>query len=319
MSDPADVRLVLGIDGGGSKTTAWLASVTGGEPPTVLGRTTTGGSNPRALGFERAYEMVGGAVAGAFANAGLPRRAVDGACLALAGAGRESERAELLQWCRRAGIAERIYIATDAEPVLAAGTPENWGVALIAGTGSFCRGKTRDGREARAGGWGYLFGDEGSGYALAVNGLRAAAQAVDGRGPETVLESRFLNRLNLENPSELIEAIYGGGMTRTELAGLAEVVMETAEAGDEVAVRVVRDAASHLAAHVRAVVKRLDMDPRHIPLALAGGLLAHAGWLRDGLIEELENSGHVPAPVNIVPEPVEGAVLLAVRLLDGAQ
>lgn len=315
MTSPADAPLLLGIDGGGTKTTAWLASLNGENQPQVVGRMTTSGSNPRALGFERAFEVLDVVVAGAFRDAGIDQRPVDAACIALAGVGRDSERAELTRWSEQRQLTRKLHVATDAEPVLAAGTPENWGVALIAGTGSFCFGKTIDGRTARAGGWGYLFGDEGSGYALALAGLRAVAHAADGRGPETVLESRFIERLNLQNPSDLVNAVYAGPLPRTDLASLADVVVGAADAGDAVAVKLLRGAAADLARHVRAVAQRIELEQTQVPLALAGGLLTHAGWLRDGLIEDLEQSGLIPAPVNVVREPIVGAINLANRLL----
>lgn len=316
MTSPCEAPLLLGLDGGGTKTTAWLASLNGENEPRIVGRMSTAGSNPRALGFARAFEVLDVAVAGAFRDANLDRRTVDAACIALAGVGRDSERAELVRWSEQRQITRKLHVATDAEPVLAAGTPDNWGVALIAGTGSFCYGKTIDGRTARAGGWGHLFGDEGSGYALAIAGLRAVAHGADGRGAETVLESRLLDRLNLRNSSDLVAAIYGGEMPRTELAGLAAVVVGAADAGDAVAVKLLRDAATDLARHVQAVARRLELDQTEVPLALAGGLLTHAGWLRDGLIEELERGGLIPVPVNLVCEPVAGAIELAGRLLQ---
>ena len=91
-------------------------------------------------------------------------------------------------------MARSVRIVHDAVPILAAGSPEGWGVALISGTGSLAFGRDRQGRSCRAGGWGFLFGDEGSGYAIALAGLRAAAQAADGRAPATRLLEGFLER-----------------------------------------------------------------------------------------------------------------------------
>ena len=115
-------------------------------------------------------------------------------------------------------LAHKIEVTTDAAILLAAGTPEGWGLALVAGTGSIAYGRMADGRRARAGGWGHLLGDEGSAYALVLAGLRAVARAADGRGPATVLTERFLAEMSLSRPQELVPAIYRGGADRAALA-----------------------------------------------------------------------------------------------------
>src|SRR5207302_776208 len=99
----------------------------------------------------------------------------------------------------------------DAALLLAAGTPEGWGVAVVAGTGSMAFARAADGRTARAGGWGPLLGDEGSGYAIALAGLRAAARSADGRAQVTPLTDRLLAAYGLTRPQELIGAVYRGG------------------------------------------------------------------------------------------------------------
>jgi N-acetylglucosamine kinase-like BadF-type ATPase len=138
-------------------------------------------------------------------------------------------------------------------PVLAAGTPHGWGVAVIAGTGSLAFGRDLAGRTARAGGWGFLFGDEGSAYAIAVDGLRAAAQAADGRGPATQLLPAFERRWNLPDAPALIPAVYAIAGDRAAVAALAAVVAAAAAAGDGVAQRILDEAAGRLADMVAAV------------------------------------------------------------------
>jgi N-acetylglucosamine kinase-like BadF-type ATPase len=126
----------------------------------------------------------------------------------LAGADREENRQRLERWARDRRLARVFRVVHDAAPLLAAGTPNGWGVALIAGTGSFAFAQSRDGATARAGGWGYLLGDEGSGYAIALAGLRAAALAVDRRGRRTALVEGFMARLGVPKPVDLIPAVY---------------------------------------------------------------------------------------------------------------
>jgi len=310
---PTTNDLLLGIDGGGSKTVAWLALRAGGEPPEVIGRGTAGGSNPQAAGFPAALENLDRAVAAAFGAAAVTPRPVAAAVVGLAGCDRDEDREALSRWAEDRRLARRFRVVHDAVPVLAAGTPEGWGVALISGTGSFAFGEDARGRSARAGGWGYLLGDEGSAYAIALAGLRAAAQAVDGRAPATLLLPTILQHLDLKRPEQLIPAVYQPEPDRPAIAGLAQLVLKTAEAGDAAAAEIVGQAARDLAAMVAAVARKLDFAPRPFPLALAGSALLGSGMLQSGLMTELTNLGLQAGPVGRVPEPVAGAVALALK------
>jgi N-acetylmuramic acid 6-phosphate etherase len=301
-------ELVLGIDGGGTKTVVWLAPVAGN---TILGRGSSGPSNPQALGFQTACRSLDQAIQAAFDDAKLETACVASACLALAGVDRENDRRHIETWAAKRRLARNFQVVHDALPVLAAGTPNGWGVALIAGTGSLGFGCSADGRSARSGGWGYLFGDEGSGYAIALAALRAAAQAADGRGPQTRLLDRLLTALNLRNPDELISAIYPERADRPSIAALAEPVLQTAADGDAVALQIITGAADDLAAMVAVLVRKLDFNPQAFPLALAGGVLLQSPLMRQRLGEALVRQQLTAGPMNTVAEPVAGAVVLA--------
>jgi N-acetylmuramic acid 6-phosphate etherase len=144
--------LVIGLDGGGSKTVAWLCR--SGEidrQPAGVGQ--SGPSNPLAAGWNTALDNVDLALERAFHAAGWNRGPVRAACLSLAGAGRDADRQRIAHWARQRQVAEQILVTDDAQAVLAAGTPAGVGVALICGTGSLAFGRSADGRSARAGGW----------------------------------------------------------------------------------------------------------------------------------------------------------------------
>jgi N-acetylglucosamine kinase-like BadF-type ATPase len=309
-------QLILGIDGGGSKTLAWLAVRPGGAPH-VVGRGTAGPSNPQSIGFEACFNSLDRAVASAFLDASMEAGPVASAVLALAGSDREGNRRRLRQWADRCRLAHRFQVVHDALPVLAAGSPEGWGVALIAGTGSFAFGVSRDGCTARAGGWGYLFGDEGSGYAIALSGLRAAAKSADGRGPKSELTQAFCQELDLKQPSELIERVYSMASDRAAVAALAKTVTEVASQGDRVAWDIVDQAASELAAMVAAIVRRLDFARDDYPLALAGSAILASRDLMEQLQIHLGKAAVEPAKIAGVPDPVLGAVLLAEKQIAG--
>src|SRR5579884_750118 len=304
--------LALGIDGGGTHTVALLAEDTS-DKWTIVGRGTAGPSNLQAVGKERALAALDEAVNAAFHAAGMPRSSVASACLGLAGADRADDQSVIREWAERVGLAKRVDVTNDAAILLAAGTPQGCGLALIAGTGSFAFGRSADGRRARAGGWGYLLGDEGSAYALVLAGLQAVVRAADGRGPATRLTERFLKHLGLNQPQELIAAVYRSGRSRADLAALAPLVLEEAEE-DEVARGIVEREARELARAGETVVRQLRWEGP-IPLALAGGLLLGSEDYRQRVVDALTSFGVVPEPISLIEEPAQGAVQLAITAL----
>jgi len=309
-------QLVLGVDGGGSRTVAWVAERGECAEPTVLGRGTAGSSNPQSLGLAQAMENLDRAVTAALADAHVPSGPLAAAVLALAGSDRKENQEAVERWAKKRQLARWLRIVHDAVPVLAAGSPEGWGIALISGTGSFAFGRDRQRRSCRAGGWGFLFGDEGSGYAIALAGLRCAAQAADGRGPATRLVDGFLERLQLRRPEELIPAIYRFAADRAQIAALAEVVLKAADQNDAQAREIIDQAARDLARLVQAVARKLRLADASFPLAFAGGLLTGSSRLQIRLASHLADLGLRPDPVRRVAEPVAGAVKLAFESLE---
>lgn len=302
-------QLVLGIDAGGTKTVAWLARRD--DEKDVLGRGSAGPGNPRAAGFETAFANLEASIAAAFAEANITPDPVAAACLALAGADRESERQQLEGWAAARKLAQHVRIVNDALPVLAAGSLDGWGVALISGTGSFAFGRNSSGETVRAGGWGYLLGDEGSGYAIALAALRAVTQAADGRGPATQLSDLILERLKITQPTDLVAAVYGSNLNRADLAALSDVVTIAADRGDAVAERILDSAADDLAEMVAAVASRLHFADASFPLCLTGGVLLNSGSLRELLVDQLKLRQFRAEPITTIPYPVAGAVRLA--------
>jgi N-acetylglucosamine kinase-like BadF-type ATPase len=307
--------LVIGVDGGGTKTAAWLAPLDDSSGQRIVGRGLAGPGNPRAVGFEAAQASVDAAIESAFLDAKLPRVSVAAVCLGLAGAGRPDEQQQIVEWAARRKIAAKVRVCHDAEPILAAAAADNCGIALIAGTGSLAWGRNASGETARAGGWGYLLGDEGSGYAIALAGLNAAMRAADGRGSATDLLAGFMQKLSVASPDELVAKVYSPEMSREQLAALASVVFDY-RSTDDAANGIVETAAGDLAELVVAVVRRLNFASSEYTLALAGGTLLHQlNYLQAMLAAVWLKSQHEKLPPTrqlvIVEEPVLGAVRLA--------
>lgn len=301
---------VLGIDGGGSKTLALVADRTG----EVLGRGTAGPSNYQGIGLAPALAALESATAAAIAAAGCEYGALAAACVGLAGVDRPADRQRLAAWAAGYLPGVPVAIVNDAQLVLAAGTPAGWGVGVICGTGSIAYARDPAGNMARAGGWGYLLGDEGSGYAIGLAALRAVLRAHDGRGPHTALTEAVLAHWRLADPPALVPQVYAHRSGPAALAELAALVEAVADAGDEVARSILHEAGGELALAVSAVMRRLDLT-EPAPCALAGGVIVKGTALREAFMAAADGLGIALAPVTLVSEPAQGALRLAWQLL----
>ena len=311
-------RLILGVDGGGSKTAARIAAVEDDGSITELGNGYGGPSNVRAVGLAHAEINLEVAVDAAHRDAGTGGDTVDYAVLALAGSSLPDVRAGVGSWAQRRGLARRVDIVHDAEPVLAVATPGGGGIALIVGTGSVAIGTDGAGQRSVTGGWGHWFGDTGSGYDLGRRALGAVADAVDGIGPQTVLLERILERMHTDDPREILQRLGQAVDTRREIAALAPVLLKAAGEGDGVAAEIVRAAAEATAKLVHATIDKLGLDAP-VPLAVAGGIVCSNALYRDALLASLRALGTEPAAVIVVDEPVAGSLVMARdRLLANA-
>ena len=321
---------LLGIDGGGTATTAWLADAEG----KVLGRGRAGPSNAKAVGAPAAAAALGKAIGSAFEDAGLEVAEVEVACLGLAGFDRPDDRRMLEEWAEGSKWARRLVLVNDGELVIAAGTPDGWGVGVIAGTGSIAVARAPDGRAARAGGWGHLIGDEGSAYGVALAGLRLVARRVDGREALRVLKpkrptnvnqpagggplgDRLCRALGVNDPREIVTAIYAGDYDRTRIASLAPVVVAAATDDPDVLGWVLEPAGFELGQAALAAARALDWSEPTLPLAMAGGFLLATPQVEEALLGYLRRfAGYNVVPAR-VEEPVRGAVVLARKALGG--
>lgn len=315
--------LVLGVDGGGSRCAAVLARPVAGGRLDVLGRGVGGTANPRVAGHDTARVSILAAVHAAFADAGLDARPVAAACFGLAGVGLASDRDAVLAWATQRPISARMLVVADGMLSFADAAAEPWGVVLIAGTGSLALARPRgmaltaDTTADRCGGWGPLLGDEGSGYAIALQALKAAMRAADGRGPPTILHDAFLRRFAADRAADLVARVHAEDVGRREIAAAAREVLAAADMGDPVAVAIVTTAAADLAAHVRTLVDRSGFAPGVYPLRVTGGLLTASATLRRLVVEGLAATGHEPGSVTVVSDPAAAAARFAALHADG--
>ena len=300
---------LLGIDGGGTKTVC-VAADQGGV---VRARGRGGPSNYHAEGLERAVKSVAEAVDEALVQVGGRREEVVVVCAGLAGVARRTDRRVMGDALRPLFPAGELRLETDAKIALVGGTGGRPGIIVSAGTGSVAFGLNEAGKEAKVGGWGYLFGDEGSGYDIARRGLTAVLRAFDGRGSATSLQQAFLTTLQLDSPDDLIPVLYSNPLSPGRVAALFPLVLQEADEGDAVAVGIIRDAAEALAELAVTAVLRLDLGVSPCLLVVSGGVFE--GKLLRRWFEEAVR-GRLPQARVVAPEapPEVGAVQLALEI-----
>jgi N-acetylglucosamine kinase-like BadF-type ATPase len=298
--------LFLGIDGGQTGTQAVLLDGEG----RVLGLGAAGPSNHVEMpgGRERLRAAVLDSANGALAAARLGTVAdVTFTAVYCAMTGEADYKTEIVTPLFRADV---VRVEHDAPAALAAGTLGKPGIIVIAGTGSVVYGEDPEGRSARAGGWGYVFGDEGSGFGIAREGVRAGLEALDGVGPDTALVPVLTERFGVKDLRLLPMVMYNGHVSRDAVAAAARDVLEAWHAGDAVATRVVAAGIEALAQRVRSVALRLSLDrPR---VCLSGGVFRsrrYAEAFGAAVVGLVPGATVEPARLS----PAEGAALLAVR------
>ena len=301
-------RLFAGIDGGGTKTAVVVVDGSGQE----IARTVSTTSNAAVVGHEQAAAVLREVMAEAARRAGveLPFAA---AWFGLSGSDRPEDHAYLRP--RLENVAAEVTMTNDAELALA-GLPDRVGVAIVAGTGSISLGRNGAGEKARAGGWGHIFSDEGSGWELTRQMLRAFAAERDGRGPHSSLTDRLMAHWQIEDPFSIINRVYDPATTKGDLAGMSRMVIEEAAKGDAVSIRILDDAAADLASLGSAVAHRLALGPE-IAIALVGGLLVHVEAYRERVLHDLRQEWIV-ADVTLIDDPALTAARALATSYQGA-
>ncbi|HEX5709259.1 MAG TPA: BadF/BadG/BcrA/BcrD ATPase family protein [Pyrinomonadaceae bacterium] len=298
--------LVLGVDGGGTKTRAVVTD----ERGEILGEGLAGPSNPLRVGVAAAATAVRAAAERACGAAQVRRARLDAAQVGLAGVRRADLRERMREALRSLG-ADSLDVVTDADIALHGSTGGGPGLVIIAGTGSICCGRNARGRKTFAGGWGPLAGDEGAGSWVAREGLRAVARATDGRGRATTLVESSCLYFNVAKPDDLAFAIYSPAMTNHAIAGFARHVIEAAKAGDDVAREIVMEGGRELGLAAVTVIKALRMEREGFPVGYVGGMFA-AGELIFGPLGEAV--GRVARGAYFTPprlDPAEAAAEMA--------
>ena len=320
------MNCVLGIDGGGSKTICVLMDNTA----KVVGRGEAGASNYQSIGIAFAQKAIQSAIHQAVVEGLKQTKYINltAICLGLAGVSRPKDIelvkgivSELQNSKFRLPITwtlkpSHIVICHDALIALTGGIGDAVGIVVAVGTGSIVFGQNHQGNSQRVGGWGYILGDEGSAYKIAVCGMQAALKAYDGRGMATSLVEHLSQHLGLENIEELVEVVYRRGWGVKEIAALAPIVDQAAIAGDKVANDIIDQAVTDLVIATSAAIDYLFESGEIVEIVTTGSVWQAQCNLRDRFIKSITHQYPLAKVIYPRYKPAYGAGLLALKALS---
>jgi N-acetylglucosamine kinase-like BadF-type ATPase len=296
----------LGVDAGQSSTTALI----GDEAGRVIGRGAGGPCNhvAAAEAKEKFSGAINSSLGEACRSAQLDANTIvfAGACLGFSGGPEDKEA-----YTRSLIRSERYKITHDAEIALIGAHAGDPGIVVIAGTGSMAFGRNAEGKTARAGGWGYLFGDEGGAFDLVKRGLRKVLAAEEGWNADTLLSELLLNAAGFATANQLLHAFYRPEWGRARIATFAPLIGQAADNGDVCAIQIIDEAAAKLAWYVQGVHSNI-FQGQHPPVATIGGVF-QSSLLRDAFVRQVLKLTGCPV-VSPRLGPPEGALLEATRL-----
>ncbi|QOS76450.1 N-acetylglucosamine kinase [Paenibacillus sp. JNUCC31] len=312
------MRVYVGVDGGGTNTDAAIISESG----EILARLSGGPTNPHSVPLEQALSELQRVLEQLFNLKSDLSTNCEGICLGMSGVDTVQERQLISDAVnnymksrnRQGSESCPVWVVSEGEIALMASLGHTHGVLCISGTGSIVYGFTLEGERYRAGGWGHLLGDEGSGYRIGQRVLQAVMQSYDGILPPTRLTPLLIQKLNLRDISGLKARVYQADWGKSETASIARLAIEAADSGDEVARALIIDEALQLADTAKALIAR-HPEFASTQVVLSGSLFRYAELFRNTFIQKL--SGYYGELEFVyredAPAPSVGAALLARR------
>ncbi|MFA6075964.1 MAG: BadF/BadG/BcrA/BcrD ATPase family protein [Negativicutes bacterium] len=262
-------KWIIGIDGGGTKTIAYAATSDG----EIIAKAQETASNYHVVGVDEFKRVIISITKQLIHLTGAQMKDLEVFSLGLAGVDRPEDERIVRESLRDVGITCKIILNHDAAIALAAGAGKKHGIVVISGTGSIAYGVNARGEEFRAGGFGHLIGDEGSGYDISMNAIRCALTAEEGRSQPTALLPVLAAAAGLNSRDELIGYVYQQSNNKAELAKLAEAVVQCANSGDKCAKKIIKTAGSALSDLVNSILIRGFSEESDVKIITCGSVV----------------------------------------------
>lgn len=308
------MHYVIGIDGGGTKTLLKMAGIDG----KLIACHECGPSNINSAERGAVREVLSKLIYEGVDKAGMRLDDCLCLCIGAAGAGREKDRKIIENIIRDTGFTGRLVVTDDIHTAFYGGVGGNEGIIAISGTGSVCFGKNSRGESHRAGGWGHIIGDEGSGYYIGREVLTAVIRSYDGRQGYTELTDLVLEHLNLKSPEDLVEYVYRSGAGKREISSLAAIAAKACALGDFAAEQILKNAAKELFHCAGVVIEKLGFMNKSTTMALGGSVLVKDAYVRNEF-SRLIGEAYPNIGITVMKDDAAwGAVLIALEELGCA-
>jgi N-acetylglucosamine kinase-like BadF-type ATPase len=308
---------ILGVDAGGTKTTARITDSKGNK----ISESKSGSGNFKSVGTEKAIENVNNAVFESMEQVEINKEIkFESSCFGFAGFDVPDDLKHYLKIVHNNILKKNLnlhkcLIVNDTRIGLEAGSDAANKLIIIAGTGSNCFGVNKSGVQAGSTGWDYLLADEGSGYSVSVKALRAIMKAYDGRGEKTLLSAAILNELGLKKEVDLIGWAYGEVFSKEKIGSIARRVCQAAYDGDGVSREILAGEADEAVLSVTTVASKLGLAGKEFDIVFVGGLFKCEKYFKDIVTSSLEDRYDRIKFKPLVANPVEGAIKLAIENL----
>lgn len=304
------MSFVMGIDGGGTKTNAVIADMDG----RIIAHATGGPTNPNAVPWQELENTLTTMTnelktqqPAAFGN-------ITSLFAGMSGAANDKMQIKLKKFFKKV-MPNGVRICVDADTInaLYSGTYGEPGIVQISGTGSITYGINTKSEHDRVGGWGYLFGDEGSGYDIGRQGIVAALKSQDGRLPETMLLQMLRSHFNVTNEHELVQKIYAMPSPKAGISPVSEIVFQAYIKNDHAARQIITDAAKEISLSIKSLYTKHFKTNAEVKAVLCGGIFNDKAIMPQLLEYELQDYQNINL---ITPEisPVGGSVIGACLL-----
>jgi len=306
------MKYILGVDAGGTKTTVAIANENG----KILGIASAGPASISVNSDKEIEQNFRDALCQAMKKAKLENVSFATACVGVAGVNSSDSHKkaqEIFEKIIPFSGKGKIVVVNDTQLILPSCSDKNYGIAVICGTGSNFYGKNKKGEEAYVGGLDYLLADEGSGYWIGREALRAVVRAQDGRGESTILKDLIFKKLNVKNTRELHDVVYGKSFGKRDISLLSVLVDEAYAQKDRVSQIILEKATGDIILSINTLTKRLNMQNDEFDLVAVGGVFRSDFPFAKKIQKQL-----IAKKAKLIiceKEPVEGAVKLAVANL----
>ncbi|HLS09171.1 N-acetylglucosamine kinase [Lentibacillus sp.] len=304
------MEYVAGIDGGGTKTVAAIADAKG----SVLAKAAAGPVNPNVVQKEELFQTLHALIEDLKNQSGAKFGQITSLFAGMSGAGNDKTVNMLTEMlCELVPSDTKVQVEPDTVNALYSGTYGQPGIVQISGTGSITFGINTEGERDRTGGWGYLFGDEGSGYDIGRAGIIAALKAFDRRGKDTILLDMVRTHFRIDNPYDLIQHIYAAESPKSDISPVAKLVFAAYKNDDTAAHEILTNAVTEISDSIRTLKAKLFRPEEEVVAVLCGGVFADKAILPALLVAELQEDQQLTIMTPDM-EPVGGSIIGALLM-----